>query len=205
MFRDAFVKLDLLEAEALLQEINPLLHGRTPFAAEGTTLLAMDLPFYPGHRLLDIANHSTIPARRVQGVYGKDGFTLLDWTNAPLYALNKKVPITLDIINVTEYARFFFSFVRGRHGRFLITESIDDIAWKDDPPPTARKAIGNLIEPTRVIGTDPDGTWHLSVRMVFKDSLFRAHVAISPAGQVTMSEEELIIEDMPVQDDMLGH
>lgn len=203
MFRDAFVKLDLLEAEALLQAVNPLLEG-SPFDPRTATVLAMDLSFYPGYRLLDIADHGVNPPRRIHAVFKPGAMTVLDWTNAPIYILNEKVPLRLDENNVAEYVRFFFAFVRGRHGRFLITESVDDIAWKDEPPPSARKAISSLIEPARLRGIDDDGTFHLSVRMMFKDSLFKANVAIKPDGQVSLSDEELVVEDMPVLDDSLG-
>lgn len=68
-------------------------------------------------------------------VHRPDGITVLDWTNAPIYKLNESVPIVLDDKTVGFYVRFFFTYVRGRHGRFLIVESVDDIAWKDEPPP----------------------------------------------------------------------
>lgn len=203
MFRDAFVKLDMLEAEALLQELNPLLDG-APLNPQTATILTMALSFYPGYRFLDIADHNQIPPRRIHALYAPGKLVVLDWTNGPIYAMNQKKLLQLDDSNVAEYVRFFFTFVRGRHGRFLITESVDDIAWKDEPPPTARKAIGNLIEPARLTGTDPDGSYFLTVRMMFKDSLFKANVTVKPDGQVSLSDEELVVEDMPVQDDVLG-
>jgi hypothetical protein len=203
MFRDAFVKLDALEIEDLLRRLNPLIEG-SDYNAQSVTILAMDLSFYPGCRLLEVADHSTMPTRKNFLVAGADHATVLDWTNNPIYRLNEKVPIRLDEKNVFDYVRFFFSFVRGRHGRFLITESVDDIAWKDEPPATARKAIGNLIEPIRLKATDRDGTIHLAVRMIFKDSLFKSNVKVAPDGLVTLQDEELVVEDIPVLDDVLG-
>lgn len=202
MFRDAFVKPDKLEIEALLQEINPKLDG-SPFDARSATILAMALSFYPGYRLLDIADHGTVPARRVSILYAPGNIIVLDWTNGPLYALNKTGLLQIDDSNVIEYVRFFYAFVRGRHGRFLITESADDIVWKEEPTPAARKAISRLVEPLRLVGTSPLGDYVLSARIIFKDSLFKATISVSPQGGVTMSEEELVIEDMPVQDDVL--
>lgn len=203
MFRDAFVKLDALEIEDLLRRLNPLIEG-SDYNAQNVTILAMELSFYPGCRLLEVADHSTMPTRKTFLVAGTDHATILDWTNNPIYRLNEKVPIRLDEKNVFDYVRFFFSFVRGRHGRFLITESVDDIAWKDEPPATARKAIGNLIEPIRLKATDRDGTIHLVVRMIFKDSLFKSNVKVAPDGLVTLQDEELVVEDIPVLDDVLG-
>ena len=144
-----------------------------------------------------------MPPRKVHAVFKPGSVTVLNWTNEPIYRLNESVPISLNDKNIAEYVRFFFTFVRGRHGRFLITESVDDIAWKDQIPPKARKAIGNLIEPVRLRGIDNDGTFLLSVRMLFKDSLFKSNVRVTPQGLVSLSDEELMVEDMPVLDDVL--
>lgn len=212
MFRDALTKLDQLEAQALLTTLNPLLQG-SPFEAESVTILSAELSFYPDHVFYEIADHAVMPARKIFTIVGaglgsgaKAGpvATILDWTNTPIYQLNRDVPIYLNERNAVEYIRFFFSFVRGRHGRFLITETIDDIAWKDEPPATARKAIGGLIEPLRLIGVDDKGCFVFNARMMFKDSLFKGRVSVTPGGIVTLSDEELVVEDMPVLDDTLG-
>jgi hypothetical protein len=203
MFRDAFIKLDALEAETLVQDVNQQLDG-SPLDSRSITVLSVDLSFYPGYRFLDIADHSTVPPRRLQALYSPGKLVLLDWTNGPIYAMNQKKLLQLNDRNVAEYVRFFFTMVRGRHGRFLITETVEDISWKDEPPPTARKAISNLIEPARLTGTGEDGSYFLSVRMMFKNSLFKANVTVKPDGQVSLSNEELVVEDMPVLDDVLG-
>lgn len=203
MFRDAFTKLDALEVEALLNQLNTLITG-SDFAARNVTILAMEPSFYPGWRLLEISDHSAIPVRKNFIVHKGDQAVVLDWTNQPIYQLNDTVPVQLNEQNIVEYVRFFFSFVRGRHGRFLITESVDDIAWKEEPPAPARKAIAGLIEPTRLRAMDADGTFHLSTRMIFKDSLFKSNVVVSPAGLVTLQDEELVVEDIPILDDTLG-
>ena len=214
MFRDAFQKLDRLEIESLMESVNPLLDGAA-FNPRTVTVLAAQLPFYTGWRLLDIAEHETLPARRVHALYNPDvpdPLRVMNWTNGPIYQLNQQVPIDLNDQNVMDYVRFFFAFVRGRHGRFIIAENVDDIAWKEDPPQAARKAIGNLLEPIRIVEHRPAsksggpvaGQWDLSVRMIFKDSLFRAIAHVAGDGQVVLSDEELLVEDMPVIDDVLG-
>jgi hypothetical protein len=203
MFSDAMTKLDPLETGILLQELNPKIEG-SPYRPDQTVILAMDMPFYPGYRFLELSDHSIMPARRTPLVYGPYGVTPLDWTNAPIYQLNETVPIALNEKTIGYYVRFFFTYVRGRHGRFLIVESVDDISWKDEPPPVARKAIGELIAPVQVRGIDPDGSYTVAVRMMFKDSLFKTNVRISPKGVVTMQDEELVVEDIPVLDDVLG-
>lgn len=203
VFKDAFIKLDKLEVEDLLQHLNPAIDG-SPYIAEQTTILSMNLSFYPNCRFLEISDHTTLPARKTSLILRDAGVVVLDWTNGPIYKLNENVPIQLNENNVIEYVRFFFAFVRGRHGRFLIIETVDDIAWKDEPPPNARKAIGGLIEPISISKIDDEGTFHLSVRMMFKDSLMKAKLRVTSNGIITMDEEELVVEDIPVLDDITG-
>lgn len=203
MFRDAFTRLDTLEIENLLPRLNPLVDG-APFTAKGTTVLSMELPFYNGYSLLEIADHSVMPSRKSYVIHGPDQVVALDWTNAPIYALNRKAPLKLNAKNAIEYLRFFFSFVRGPHGHFVITETPDDISWREDPPPAARKAIGNMIEPVRIKSTARDGTMTMIATMVFKNSLFRSMVSVTPEGLVSMRDEELMVEDLPVLDEVFG-
>jgi|GEM_PF-5851122 len=111
MFRDAFTKLDALEVEDLIARLNPLLGG-SPYDAQKVTILAMELPFYPGCRFLEIADHSVLPSRKSFVIYRQTEAVVLDWTNVPIYRLNETVPLALDERNIVEYVRFFFSFVR---------------------------------------------------------------------------------------------
>ncbi|MEK7801928.1 MAG: hypothetical protein AAB276_05685, partial [Pseudomonadota bacterium] len=164
-----------------------------------------DLSFYPGHRFLDIADHSHIPAARRFLIEKDEHYTVIDFTNMPFYGLNSSVPIKLTKETLGDYTRFFFQFVRGRHGRFLIVESVDDIQWREEPPPAARRAIGKLITPMTLIPNDtPNGPYHLLAQMVFKDSLFQSDITVTETGMVSLSNEKLMIEDLPVLDDVFG-
>lgn len=204
MFQDSYVKLDRLEVEDILDRTRKSFDG-VAFAPETTVIMARDLPFYEGYKLYDMADHSHMPAAR-RFVVMKDGDpVILDFTNAPIYALNTSCPISLGRETVRDYVRFFFTFVRGRHGRFIIVESVDDIAWREEPPPAARKSIAKLIRPIAFHSTDKtaDG-FFLQAQMMFRDSLFQADIMVKPDGLVQLSNESLLIEDMPVLDDTFG-
>lgn len=203
MYQEAFTKLELAEIATILDKLNPEFDG-TVFDPVETTILAQDVPFYKGYRLLDIADYASVPALRRFTLYSKDQFEMLDFTNEPIYMLNQKLPITLSEETVSDYVRFFFTYVRGRHGRFIITEGVDDIQWKEDPPPTARKAIGQMLTPVTLEKTDESGNYHLKACMIFKDSLFSSNIKVEPNGFVSLSDEELLVEDIPVMDDTFG-
>jgi hypothetical protein len=121
--------------------------------------------------------------------------------NQPIYELNERAPIFLNERTVVEYVKFFFNYVRGRHGRFSVIEKIDDIKWQVEPPLQGRKVMQDMLSPITVVGRDSDGTFHVEGFMVFKDSLFKTKIHVKPEGIVSMSEEELKIEGMPVLND----
>lgn len=204
MFQDAYIKLDRLEVEDLLDRTKKSFDG-VSFNPDNSVVMARDLPFYDEHRFYDLADHSFMPPAR-RFIVMKDGdITVLDFTNTPIYSLNSKVPIQLNRDNVKDYVRFFFTFVRGRHGRFIIVESVDDISWREEPPPAARKSISKLIQPIAFHSSDKnDGSYYLQAQMMFRDSLFQADISVQPDGLVQLSNEVLLIEDMPVLDDTFG-
>ena len=203
MFQDAFIKLNSIETKALVQQINPSLGGLT-LTLKTTVILAQDLPFYPEYRFLDITDAGNLPAIRAFVIHKQGHNVVLNWTNEPIYTLNETVPIQLNAQNVLTYAHFFFTYVRGRYGRFIIIETVDDIQWKEEPPPAARRAIAHMLEPLHIQDTTPEGGWILGARMLFRDSLFKSLITVEPNGQVTLSGEELLIEDMPILDDVFG-
>lgn len=203
MYQDAFTKLESNEVSSILETYNPIFDGSS-FEVKDTTIMAQDMSFYPGLRYLDIADYSCVPPLRRHVIDGPDFNVVLDWSNAPIYQLNQDVPIHLDSETVCDYVRFFFDHVRGKNGRFLITESVDDIRWRDDPPPAARKTIGEMLLPLIVADSKGDGGYFLTITVMFKDSLFQCDVDIDVNGQINLHNEKLLVEDMPVLDDSFG-
>jgi len=203
MFDDAFTKLDSDDVASVLNNVNPLLQG-TQYKPDDTTIMTVDMPFYHGYQFIDIADHTVHPLSRHYAIYSDDDIQIIDFTNDPIYAMNAKAPILLEDDTVFDYVRFFFRYVSGKHGRFLVVENVDDIAWKEDPPPNARQAIAKMIEPLTLKDKQEDGTYILSAFMVFKDGLFQSDVVIKPDGMVSLANEQLMIEDMPILDDVVG-
>lgn len=203
MFKNAFQRIEGEEAQAILDRINPELDAEA-YQGDSIAILAQNLPFYSGYQFLEISDHAAHPVRTHYLIYKADDVVLMNWTNEPIYALNQKVPISLTDDNLALYIQFFFTYVRGRHGRFLIVEAVDDVAWREDPPPPVRKSVGSMITPITKVNIESDGTYIMKANMMFKDSLFRASVHVKSDGTVSLSDEELVIEDMPVLDDVLG-
>lgn len=203
MFQDAFIKLDKNKCDELLAEVNPALNG-SPFDPLTATILSQEPSFYPGYTFLDIADYGVTPSLRKYALYKPGDVIVLDGTNKPVYALNDKVPLGLTDDTVFDYVRFFFNYVRGPHGRFTIAENVDDIAWREEPPPVARKAMGKMLRPLALAGKKDDGRYHLNACIVFGDALYKTDILVSRNGRVTTSAEEILADELPLLDDVLG-
>ncbi len=203
MFKDAFIKLEPAQAARMVELINPALD--TKFDPNNVTVMIYNLPFYAGYFLAEISRHDqNPPITRLAICNDKGAVHVLNWTNAPIFDLNRKVPIRLDEENMADYVRFFFNYVRGAHGRFLIIDSVDDIDWREEPAPAGRKALGKMIEPLQVKRREKDGTVVFLLSVIFKDSLFQAEAHLKPDGMISLQNEELLVEDIPVADDLFG-
>jgi len=193
-------KMDVERAARILSEVNPQLEP-VPFSMESTTIRSQRLPFYRDYEFIELTDLSAVPAARKYAIYKPGDVNVINWTNQAIYETNEKAPIHLDERTVVGYVKFFFGYVRGRHGRFMIIETIDDIRWQVEPPLQGRKVMQQMLEPVTLLGTDDEGTFNLEAFMVFKDSLFKTQIHVKPDGLVSMSEEELKIEGMPILQD----
>lgn len=195
-------KQDPRETKRLLEVINPHIEPIS-FNPENTTIRARVLSFYRNFRLYEISDLSTVPGARKYALSDGKEVYMIDWTNEPIYALNEVAPIQLNASSVAAYVKFFFTYVRGRHGRFIPVESMDEIKWQNEPPPQGRKVISEMLAPVTLLNEDKDGTFNLEAYMLFKDALFRTLIHVAPDGNVSMSDEELKIEGMPVIQDVM--
>ena len=193
-------KLDSDKTARILEEINPHIEP-VPFAAEATTVRAQRLSFYKEYEFFELTDLSAVPGARKYALYKPGDVNVINWTNQIIYETNEKAPIALDDDTVVDYVKFFFSYVRGRHGRFIVIETVDDIRWQQEPPLQGRRVMQDMLAPVRVIGKDDDGTYHLESFMLFKDSLFKTAIHVKPDGLIVLSDEELKIEGMPVVQD----
>ncbi|MGH1374987.1 MAG: hypothetical protein ACRBCK_01455 [Alphaproteobacteria bacterium] len=205
MFDEAFTKLDINEIASILDTVNQNVEGSI-FDPLETTVMAIDVPFYPNYRFLNIADHATNPPLQ-RFVFQKNDtldFTIIDWMHKTIYELNSEAPVQLDDNNIIEYVRFFFSYVKGRHGRFNICESADNIQWKEEPNAEVRKALNQTLKPLNKTDKSKTGIYTIAGFMMLKDTLFSVNIYVEPNGTVSMADHEIIIEGVPVLDPTFG-
>lgn len=207
MFADSFTEIEHGAAAGILDQLNPLLDG-SPFDSSMVRILSHSLPFYAGYSLIEVTDHDVNPPRKISLIYNekedKDQIFILNGTNEPIYSLNEVVPILLNEEHIKLYVRFFFTYVRGSYGRFLIVENVDEIDWREEPAPSGRIALGKMISSLSLKPVLEDKVYHLKACIVFKDSLFESDICVEANGNVTLSNQELLVEGIPVLDDNFG-
>ncbi len=205
MFDESYTKLELNEVASIIDALNKQIQGSI-FDPLETTIMAIDVPFYEGYRFLDVADHATNPPLQRFVFQKKDTqeFTVIDWDFGTIYGLNHDAPIKLTDENILEYVRFFFLHVKGRHGRFILCETADHVQWKDEPPAEVRKALNDALNPLELKEKRKDGMYVLKAFMMLKDALFTVDIFVDQVGEVTMSDHEILIEDVPVLDSVFG-
>lgn len=199
MFTDSFTQIEHGDAAKILDLLNPLLDG-APFDAVMIRIISHDLPFYDGYSLVEVSDYDVNPPRQVSFIQKEDEILILNGTNEPIYKLNEKLPILLNEDIVKTYIRFFFHYVRGRHGKFQITENIDDVDWREEPAPAGRKALSKMIQPLEMVSANAE-EYQLRGSIIFKDSLFQSDIQVKKDGNVSLTNQELLVEDIPVVDE----
>lgn len=197
MSHSIFKKLNVKESNAVIKTVNETT-SLSDFDSKTAIVMGQNLSFYPEYSLMEISDKSVMPEKQIFALYkSPKDFKILDFTNKPIYELNESCPINLDTGTVIDYVRFFFNFVRGNQGRFIISESLEDITWQDEPPLNARKAIAKLLTPLNVI-SHKNKIFILRASYLFLDSLIQSDVIIDDKGGISIDNEEILIEDMPV-------
>ena len=200
MGQDIFTKLDAKQAASVLRDVNPLCDGAA-FDAASTTIMARPLAFFPGWRLLDIADFSLLPAARCEALQKNKAVILLDGSNAPIYRLARSLPIALDGERVIAYVRFFFQQVQVGGRRFLIAETVDDIAWLGEPPAPLRKEVGRRLLP--LTARAEGNGWRVQATLLSGAALFAASIDVAADGVVGIAAHDVLVEELPVRDGVL--
>ncbi len=201
MFDEAYTKLEIEEIASIIDVLNNQIDGSI-FDPLETTILAINLPFYPNFRFLHVADHATNPPLE-RFVFQKNNtmdFTVIDWSYKTIQKINAEAPINLNDENILEYVRFYFGHVKGRHGRFIICETADHIRWKEEPSAEIKRSLNQALSPLERGEKRPDGSFTINAFMMLKDALFGIQVFVKPNGSVSMSDHQIIMEDIPVLD-----
>lgn len=210
----AFETLSPEAARDFIQEIaRDLLPISVP--ADKTLVQVAALPFYDEYKLYALTD-MTLPPPNVRYVLYKTGdLSIMNWTNEPIYGVNEKAPIKLDRKTLVPYAKFFFHYVRGQLGRFIIVEKPEDVHWLDNATDKEKADLAERLMPVTYKGIGRDNLFTLTATVIFKNALFRTDIKVAPyemdvfdadigapehftIGQMKLTNEELLLEELNV-------
>jgi hypothetical protein len=128
-----------------------------------------------------------------------DNLSMLDYTNKPIYDIVDKDLFVLSLDSVFNYLLFFFDAVKGKHGKFYFPKNELDIPFREDieiKEETIKTIQSNLQIP-KVLECSTDNII-IECNCFFKDCLYKSDVQIKSNGMVSINNEELVLEDLPI-------
>ena len=210
----AFQRLDPNAAKEFLEAIaDEILPVELP--AEQTQVEVAALPFYEDVKLYALTDTSLPPPNVRYVLYKTGDVTLMNWSNEPIYSVNERAKITLDRKTLVSYSKFFFHFVRGQLGRFIIVEKPEEVTWLPNASDKEKADVNALLKPVAYKGIGRDNLFTLTCTVVFKNALFKTDIKVAPyemdvpdaesggmehftIGQMKLTNEELLLEELNV-------
>lgn len=196
MFKDTYFEVEGESADNLLKQVNAV-SDLSDFSSKTARLLTHPLSFASGFHFLKIIDHHQHPLKTLHVIYKGDQTFILDGTHAPFdyFAENSHLVLTPETIK--NYVRFYFSYVQTPEGPLFVVDSPDNIPWIEEPSPAARRAIFKMMQPLELMETDEDGAFHLKSSIFYKNSLFESDLTVQQNGKITLSNQELLVDDLP--------
>jgi hypothetical protein len=207
-----FNPLSDAEAAAFLQavaaEIAPVV-----VAPENAKIAVADLCFYEDFKLYSLADTSLAEPNVRYILYKPGDVNLMNWTNEPIYSVNERATMKLDRKTLVSYSKFFFHFVRGQLGRFIIVEKPEEVNWLPSANDKEKADVNSRLMDVSYKGIGRDNLFTLTCTVVFKNALFKTDIKVAPyemdvpdaeiggmehftIGQMKLTNEELLLEDL---------
>lgn len=192
---------NFVEGEALTGIIAKLNkeQNRYVLSMTGCRVVWRTLLFYPGATLVRVTDLTWRPRALTFYFLGMRGqYRRMDGSRRFLHFLNEHIPLKLTAQTVVEYLRFYCFFMRHQGRPFLLAEKPEDLGAFPAPLTEDRKAaVTATLHPVVVEKADPVEGFELSAVVRFSNALFDARFIVTPDGHVRMSEDHLLVPDLP--------
>ena len=165
------------------------------------------LPFYVTHRLIELHFARDHGPERAFALHGRDDTRWLDGESDPIHETNAAESLALIDTTVHDYVRFFFYFVRGDSGAFVLIETPSDITVIEDDNGSfgqdgsapdmelsaVRKRCESLrsrVAPLATRTIDENGRWLIDGSVAFLGMFFAVTLVVPPDGKLDMTDDE---------------
>ena len=174
--------------------------GRPSFRAGMFSLERFPLPFYKNAFDVHIKNFTSRPVTTREYVCDDEHVFETDGEEDSLLEINKALSLSLTEENAAEYAAFHFQKVAIDNSFARLAFSAEDVIGENFDENLC-ETLKKIIRAPEVRKT-ADG-FTVSGFVLLDDTLFKADLGIDKNGAVSIDDEEIVYEDLPVQKIML--
>ena len=198
----AYEKLEGVKARKLIERLNRVWQG-SPFDTAQTVVHVRDLPFVQGWFLAEAGDAVSMPEKRAVALDNGRECVPMEYAAdfVPRFAAANHVALNAE--TAADYVRFWLEYTRAGADRFILVETLDDIPWREDVTPQARKTLSRQITPLTLTGHDKK-QFVFKACVLFRDTLFDTTLSVSAAGKVDIVQRTVIAESLTVTDPLTG-
>jgi len=202
MSAHAFEKLKGSKHKKFIDRLNKTWKG-SPFDATRTVVHARPLSFANDWMLAEAGDATTIPEKRCVALDNGTDCVPMEFNADFIPSFAGKNGVLLDYDSAGDYMRFWFEYVRSGSDRFLLVEAIDDMPWREEPTPQARKSLAKAVMPLTLVDESAD-IFVFKACILFRDTLFDCTLETTLNGKVTITSRHTIAEGLTVSDGLTG-
>lgn len=202
MTAGAFEKLEGTKAKKLLDRLNKTWSG-SPFDADRTVIHARSLSFANDWMLVEAGDATTIPEKKCVALDNGSESVPIEFNAEFIPGFAGKNGLILDRDTAPDYLRFWFEYARSGGDRFVLVEAVDDMPWREEPTPQARKSLAKAVTPLTLVHADGAG-FTFKACILFRDTLFDCGMDVSAKGNVAITSRNVIAEGLTVSDPLTG-
>jgi hypothetical protein len=167
------------------------------FAIEKSEVKNAPLPFYQSILLYKVTNYASVPSFTFEYLGDGKFFQYIDGTEDPIYAINDKGALELNIYNVVEYLRFFFERVSDdEYPDMQIITNLHDMPLLDSLAPAVFASLAQKHKLPEINHDEEDNSFEIEADLYVDAQLVRATITVSAKGRVAVTNQEMIVHEM---------
>lgn len=202
MSAGAYEKMEGNKARKFIERLNKAWSG-SPFEENRTVVHARGLSFAKGWMLAEASDAMAMPEKKCVAL--DDGKTCLpmeygaDFITG--FASNQNIYLSRE--TAQDYLRFWFEYARSGAERFLLAENLEDMPWREEPTPQARKSLTKSVMPLTLTSQTERG-FLFKATVLFRDTLLDCTLEVEATGKITFVDKAVIAESLTVIDSLTG-
>jgi hypothetical protein len=175
--------------------------GEKPYKEHRYTVSQKPLSFYNAASLVSIRNLSSMP--HIKRTYIFDGETAFQTDGSPesIYEINQKCGLSLTASNAVSYLDFFLSRIYAGAWGFALITAFKDLPGTGSFDDTLATELKRVI--AKPVLRQNDTGFLITCFVLQNVTLFKADVAVSKDGTVTIPHDKTVYGELPIRRVML--